>query len=1012
MRLHQLTVTAFGPFPDTQRVDFDALAADGLFLLRGATGAGKTSVLDAVCYALYGMVPGARPRTRLRSDHARPEVRTEVVLEVTLGGRRLEITRIPEQLRPKKRGSGSTPERAQTLLREWSPTEGGSGGWRASSKSHQEIGAEVQQLLGMNREQFCQVVLLPQGEFARFLQAGAQERADLLGRLFDTARFGAVEGWLVERRQRSEKACQAVRGDIAARLERISEAAGSGLAEPADAPAADDPDADALGWAAQLRVRAREELELAGARQQQAALREQAAAERARGAEVLAERQQRRRRAAQRLGALEAGAEEQRAAEDALERAQRAEAVVPLLRLHEEAEQRSRRLAAEEQEARLRLPEALRAADGARLQAREGESRESLGGLRALVPAEAEFEGNRRLQKQWTAEHRAAEERRTDAEQWLADWPELRAAAEERSAAAGRSAVAAEQFAEQLSAARARLEAAATAESLAAELTSAEAEQLTLREEAVRTGRDWLDLRRRRLDGMAAELAAGLSPGADCPVCGSTEHPRPAPVGPDQVTQEQEQRAEQAHQEAERRSEAVGRRVQQLGQDVARLGAVAGDRSAQESRAEVERLDGELARAQRSAADGVRAQEELDRLEREQRRRSAESEDAARSVATARAELHALDTRQTRLDAELTQGRAGAPSVAVRIAELDRLVERLARAGTAVREAAAGAQALAEAGAATRAAAEREGFADPAAAARAVLPPERTALLREGVRRHGDELRGLRAELDLPELLAAARSPLADPQAGLAEHRAAEAALREAFAAERRAGDRCEALDRLGRELEEDLRRLAPLAADHDTVAGLAALASGTSRSNTLKMSLETFVLAARLEQVAAAAGVRLAVMSEGRYTLVHNDARGKGTGRSGLGLSVVDAWTGQERDTSTLSGGESFFASLALALGLADVVTDEAGGMPLDTLFIDEGFGSLDEDTLEKVLDVLDRLRERDRAVGIVSHVADLRLRIPAQLEVRKGRTGSVLRRRGAEPPAAATATAAATAE
>jgi exonuclease SbcC len=213
------------------------------------------------------------------------------------------------------------------------------------------------------------------------------------------------------------------------------------------------------------------------------------------------------------------------------------------------------------------------------------------------------------------------------------------------------------------------------------------------------------------------------------------------------------------------------------------------------------------------------------------------------------------------------------------------------------------------------------------------------------------------------------------------------------------ARERCAALDRLGAGLAEQLRVLAPLAAEHATAARMAGLASGSSAGNTLKMSLETYVLAARLEQVAAAAGARLAVMSQGRYTLAHSDARARGGARSGLGLSVLDAWTGQERDTSTLSGGESFFASLALALGLADVVTDEAGGMPLDTLFIDEGFGSLDEDTLEDVLDVLDRLRERDRAVGIVSHVADLRARVPAQLEVRKGRSGSTLVQHGTGP-------------
>jgi exonuclease SbcC len=160
-------------------------------------------------------------------------------------------------------------------------------------------------------------------------------------------------------------------------------------------------------------------------------------------------------------------------------------------------------------------------------------------------------------------------------------------------------------------------------------------------------------------------------------------------------------------------------------------------------------------------------------------------------------------------------------------------------------------------------------------------------------------------------------------------------------------------------------------------------------------MELETYVLAARLEQVAAAAGARLQRMSGGRYSLVHSDARGGGRAKSGLGLMVVDAWTGTERDTSTLSGGETFFASLALALGLADVVTDESGGTRLDTLFIDEGFGSLDDQTLDEVLDVLDGLRERDRAVGIVSHVADLRHRIPAQLRVVKGRDGSTVRMR-----------------
>ncbi|MEU7517692.1 SbcC/MukB-like Walker B domain-containing protein, partial [Streptomyces sp. NPDC042898] len=227
-----------------------------------------------------------------------------------------------------------------------------------------------------------------------------------------------------------------------------------------------------------------------------------------------------------------------------------------------------------------------------------------------------------------------------------------------------------------------------------------------------------------------------------------------------------------------------------------------------------------------------------------------------------------------------------------------------------------------------------------------------------------------------------------------AAHTAADRGLRQAASDLAAARERETGLTGLSRQAGTEVRRLGPLREEYDRVARLAALTAGTSAENERRMRLESYVLAARLEQVAAAATARLQRMSSGRYTLVHSDARSGGK-RAGLGLHVVDAWTGNERDTATLSGGETFFASLALALGLADVVTDEAGGVRLDTLFIDEGFGSLDEQTLDEVLDVLDSLRERDRSVGIVSHVGDLRRRIPAQLEVVKARHGSAVRLR-----------------
>ncbi|TDU02945.1 exonuclease SbcC [Streptomyces sp. 846.5] len=990
MRLHRLAVTAFGPFADTQTVDFDALAAGGLFLLRGATGAGKSSVLDAVCYALYGTLPGSRPRTRLRSDHAAPDVRTEVVLELTLGGRRLELTRSPEQVRAKKRGQGVTTDKAQTLLREWTVDGGDAAGgsWRASSSAHQEIGAEIQQLLGMSREQFCQVVLLPQGGFARFLHATAPERAELLGRLFDTARFGAVEGWLTERRQQAEKACQAVRGEIGSRLERLREAAGT------DEPAPVDVDADGLGWAAQLRVEAREQLAAAESWHRLAVDRRDLAAERARAVEVLADRQHRHRRAVRQAHELEARSGQQSAAEARLERARRAEAVAPLLTLHQQALLTQRRLEAAEQRARAALPlgtDDLPSAE--ELAAAEHATREELGGLRALLPAEEQFQGNERARLHLEAERDDAEARRADAVEWLERWPALR---EQATASLDRAKLAtarAEQLDGRLAELRQRCEAAERAESLGNRLSAFEQRELTLRESAAQAHERWLELRERRLQGMAAELAARLTEGRPCPVCGSAEHPAPARPGPGQVTREQEHQAEQAHRDAAARVETAREDVQELRRQIGSLAAVAGDRPVAELRAAAEQVSAEHAEAQREAAVGLRAQEELDRLQHEQALRSEAAVQAASMLAARTAGLDALAVEQARLTAELERGRSGAVSVAARVAELEPRVERLNQAVAAVREAAAGAQALARAEAGVRAAAEREGFADPGEAERAALPAAEALRLRNQVEQHRAELARVRTELADADLLAAVRLPEADPGAEQAADRAAEQQLRQAYARVQTAGDRCAALDRLSGGLADELRRLGPLAAEHATVAGLAGLAAGTSSGNRFRMSLETYVLAARLEQVAAAAGARLAVMSQGRYSLAHTDLRARGGGRSGLGLSVLDAWTGQERDTSTLSGGESFFASLALALGLADVVTDEAGGMPLDTLFIDEGFGSLDEDTLEDVLDVLDRLRERDRAVGIVSHVADLRGRIPTQLEVRKGRDGSTLR-------------------
>lgn len=195
----------------------------------------------------------------------------------------------------------------------------------------------------------------------------------------------------------------------------------------------------------------------------------------------------------------------------------------------------------------------------------------------------------------------------------------------------------------------------------------------------------------------------------------------------------------------------------------------------------------------------------------------------------------------------------------------------------------------------------------------------------------------------------------------------------------------------LAEEAEEADAAAAATAEEAAVLRDLADTANATSSDNALRMTLNSFVLAAQLEEVAAAASVRLERMTGGRYRLGHSDAKDGGR-TSGLGLQVEDARTNARRGTESLSGGETFMASLALALGLADVVQAQAGGVEIDTLFVDEGFGSLDEETLEEVMDTIDGLRERGRVIGLVSHVHEMKTRIPHQIHVHRSPRGSTL--------------------
>ncbi|MEV0412459.1 SMC family ATPase [Streptomyces sp. NPDC050448] len=997
MRLHRLRITAFGPFAEPQEIDFDALSGAGIFLLHGPTGAGKTSVLDAVCYALYGSVPGPRqaPGTSLRSDHADAGTPTEVTLELTAGGRRLEITRRPEQDRPKKRGTGTTKDKAQSRLREYDGER-----WLALSRSHQEIGEEIEQLLGMSREQFCQVVLLPQGEFAKFLRADEAARGRLLGRLFDTRRFAAVETLLAERRRAAEAKVRTGDEKVLGIAQRLAQAAGDSAdlrAWPLPGHQPGDPGlAGAVrAWAAVARCAARERLTvteyaLAAVEGRHAAARR--AAEEARELDRL----QRRHAETARRAALLAEAEPERDRVRALlDRARRGALVAPALELRGAASAARLSAAHAEAAARAELPPALAEAGTEQLSAVEQRLREDLGALGAAQRSEQRSAEIGRERATLEREARDAEEQLRESADWLARWEATRTALAERVDAAQQAATLAEQLAGRLEPARMHLNASRRRDALEADAQRAEGELLSVREESTAARERWLELKEARLRGIAAELAEALVAGEACTVCGSAEHPAPARPAPGHVDRAAEDAAHARYEQAEERRAAVERKLAAVQEARAEAAAAAGESGTEELLALTSDLSSRHAAAHAAAAGLHAARERLARAEREHAVRSSDRLDAERRAAARASRRETLDQEQASLEAELAHVRGDAPTVAARARILEDRVRMVTGAAAALRRAEVTAARLKEADDQLADAAFKAGFDTTEAAADAVLPDyERTALQHRLDAWQAEEamLADRRGERDTA---AAAALPPADPDTAEAGAERAAARLRTAGSAFDAARVRCAELDRLSRQAEQELRALGPLREAYDRVARLAGLTAGTSADNERKMRLEAYVLAARLEQVAAAATVRLLRMSGGRYTLVHSDAKASGRGRSGLGLHVVDAWTGSERDTATLSGGETFFASLALALGLADVVTDEAGGMRLDTLFIDEGFGSLDDQALDEVLDVLDSLRERDRSVGIVSHVADLRTRVQAQLEIVKQRGGSVVRHR-----------------
>ena len=981
MRLHRLEIEGFGPFRERQAVDFDAFAADGIFLIAGRTGAGKSSVLDGVCFALYGGAPRYDGvEKRLRSDHCAPDDPTSVMVEFSAAGRRWRVTRSPEYERPKHRGPGLTTEPHRAQLDEFVD-----GVWIGRAARPVDVARELDEILGLNQQQFLQVILLAQGRFAEFLLAKNDDRQRLLRKLFGTRTYEDYQTTLELRRKDAERALASAGDGVvlllgeAERLIAADELRGE--ASESTAPDASVSARFAAGERAVQRASYRAETLT---RDRDAADTAHAAAEAAHlAAQALREKQEHRARSRVALDVLEAQAPSIAEDRKTLERANAAEA----LRAPIEGAARARAaatVAAEvEHTALTAWIAAGEGADAAALGIRIDELTGDLALATAAAATEDQLAGTAAIIAETRAridEFEALLIRIDAAREGLPErLTQLDAQIREHTAAAGALASAEAHLGETA----ARLAAARDAERLASAQRDAESAHATALEALEHAAAAVTVLLRRRLAGHAGELAAALVDGEACAVCGSLEHPAPAALTDDPVTDDDLAAAERHKDRAAEQERAASDIARAARSAHAESAARAGGDSVAALEAAQLAADAALtaARQAASARDLLTAQ----RAQLVETDAAAEAERAALAAALATDErsLAGLDAQAASARATVDAARGPFETVAARIADA---TTRRALAQTLVD---AHADAVVRTAAVQDAATDRDAriaesdFADADEATDALRDATARAELDRRIREHDAALRSERDRLRELELeLAGAPEELVD----LSATSTALAAAREAWSTTvDAAAHAAQTLTRLHDLLARATRahaEIAGLAEDHEIIARLANTVAGKA-PNTHRMTLESFVLAAELEEIVEAANLRLDDMSSGRYRLQHSDARAARGAASGLGLQIMDAHTGQARPAQSLSGGETFLASLSLALGLAEVVTARAGGVKLDTLFIDEGFGSLDDDTLDLAMRTLDELRQGGRTVGLISHVAAMKEQLPAQLVV-----------------------------
>lgn len=907
MRPIRIEMSAFGPYAGKQTVEMDRLGTSGIYLITGDTGAGKTTIFDAIVFALYGTASSdRRSGDMLRSRYAEPDTPTEVKLVFAYRNKEYEIRRNPTYQRPKLRGEGMTQENASAELR----LPGGEILTRTG-----EVDEKIREILGMTRDQFMQIAMIAQGDFLKLLLAKTEERRKIFSSIFRTGRYARLEERLKQEARQARKTYDDLVREIGFEQERAR------LPEGTD----------------RSGLRDEEYLQAIEKFRDEAGIR----------LEEGEKKQELLRGELDALAARILAAEEQEKRKKALEETRQ-----QWTKLQAAAEQRKQELEA----ARSREPEAKEME--ARLHV-EQDRLQQYDRLEELKQQKTEAE---KKQASDEAARKKLEEGRKSLTQQIQD---CRQKIKEKEALAGKAAA--------LSGEKERLRSQGAEYNELKTLLEAYEEASEKWSRAAVTyqaacgkeqefGESYRRQHRAFLDDQAGILAAELAENQPCPVCGSLHHPSPAVKTDDAPTRETVEQSQKRWEESKTAMDEDGRKaaalrgtrdssLQHMEEKVKGLNMPTEPATLKETlmeeqkrfRSKWKEVTEALAASEAAAEAKVVLEEKLETLQRKQE----EDEEAYRKLELESAHLQEqienLSANYSELKETLPYPDRESAGKAASL--LDREIREIREAVQSAEEnekAAAGRIQEAEGRMSELQKQIREGESAESMT---------SAELQENQKQKKDEQFRLQAEAKEDNLIWETNS-------------AAAGRIRK-----------------LNGEREQAARKYSMLQNLADTANG--------NLSGKQRIQLETYVQQQLFDRILVRANTRFRVMSGGQYDLVRRKEYQKNQ-QSGLDLDVVDHYNGTTRSVSTLSGGESFMASLSLALGLSDEIQESAGGVQLDALFVDEGFGSLDEETLDQAMKAIQTLAEDGgRIVGIISHVTELQNRIDRQLLVRKMKSG-----------------------